>query len=64
MSEKNKSKSLYFPLKSLIYPILLIILILTFLLDIALGSAQIPLNQVITVLLGEQPEKIAWTTIK
>ncbi|MCX7595430.1 MAG: iron ABC transporter permease [Fischerella sp.] len=63
MSEKDKSKSLYFPLKYLIFPTLLIILFLTFLLDIALGSAQIPLNQVITVLLGEQPEKSAWTTI-
>ncbi|NJM68803.1 MAG: iron ABC transporter permease [Scytonema sp. RU_4_4] len=52
-----------FPLKSLLFPILLTTLILTFLLDLAFGSAHIPLNKVITILLGQQPEKIAWTTI-
>ncbi|NMG11092.1 iron ABC transporter permease [Brasilonema sp. UFV-L1] len=51
------------PVKSLLFPILLTILILTFLLDLALGSAHIPLNQVITILLGQQPEKITWTII-
>ncbi|GAB1538868.1 iron ABC transporter permease [Scytonema sp. NUACC21] len=51
------------PLSTLIFPILLITLLIAFLLDIALGSAQIPLNQVITILLGQQPEKITWTNI-
>ncbi|MEC4812870.1 MAG: iron ABC transporter permease [Scytonema sp. PMC 1069.18] len=50
-------------LNTLLFPTLLIILILTFLLNLALGSVHIPLNQVITILLGQQPEKNTWTTI-
>jgi iron complex transport system permease protein len=49
--------------KTLLLPTLLITLILTFLLDLALGSVHIPLNQVITILLGQQPTKTTWTTI-
>ncbi|MUG92590.1 iron chelate uptake ABC transporter family permease subunit [Scytonema sp. UIC 10036] len=55
------SKNLPIPL--LLFSTLLLTLILAFLLDIALGSVQIPLNQVITILLGQQPEKTTWTSI-
>lgn len=38
-------------------------LILAFLLDLALGSVQIPIDKVITILLGGQAELTTWTTI-
>jgi iron complex transport system permease protein len=38
-------------------------LITAFLLDLALGSVQIPLQQVIAILLGGEPEKASWTNI-
>lgn len=57
---KNYKKS---ELTSLIFSILFTGLILAFLLDLAFGSVQIPIQEVITVLLGEQAEKPTWTTI-
>ncbi|PMB14159.1 iron ABC transporter [Fischerella thermalis CCMEE 5282] len=47
----------------LIFFTLLTGLILAFLLDLALGSVQIPIQQVVTILLGGQAEKATWTTI-
>ncbi|NJL10822.1 MAG: iron ABC transporter permease, partial [Calothrix sp. SM1_7_51] len=43
--------------------ILLIFLTLAFLLDLALGSVNIPIDQIITILAGQQPEKLTWTNI-
>lgn len=43
--------------------ILLIILTLAFLLNLALGAVNIPIDQIITILLGGQPEKPTWTNI-
>lgn len=42
---------------------LLFILTLSFLLDLALGAINIPINQVITILLGGEPEKATWSNI-
>ena len=50
-------------INNLIFSILITGLILAFLLDLALGSVQIPIQKVITILLGEQAEKPIWTTI-
>ncbi|KAB8332745.1 iron ABC transporter permease [Scytonema tolypothrichoides VB-61278] len=49
--------------QKLFFPVLLITLTLTFLLDLALGSVHIPLTQVITILLNSEPEKPTWTNI-
>jgi len=49
--------------KSIIFLIILISLILVFLLDLALGSVDIPVNEVIKILLGQEPEKVTWTHI-
>ncbi|MDF5706697.1 MAG: iron ABC transporter permease [Nostoc sp. S4] len=50
-------------LKTIIFLIILINLILAFLLDLALGSVDIPLNEVVKILLGQEPEKVTWTHI-
>ncbi|WP_016951157.1 iron ABC transporter permease [Anabaena sp. PCC 7108] len=50
-------------IKALVFSILLISLVLAFLLDLALGAVEIPINQVITILLGQEAEKITWTNI-
>lgn len=58
----TKSISKY--LNQYIFFILLIaILILAFLLDIALGSVQIPIAEVVKVLFGGDAEKTSWTNI-
>ncbi|MDZ8261174.1 iron ABC transporter permease [Nostoc sp. ChiQUE01b] len=49
--------------KTILFLIILISLILAFLLDLALGSVDIPLNEVIKILLGQEPEKVTWTHI-
>ncbi|MDZ8036090.1 iron ABC transporter permease [Nostoc sp. DedSLP04] len=49
--------------KTIIFLIILISLILAFLLDLALGSVDIPLNKVVKILLGLEPEKVTWTHI-
>jgi iron complex transport system permease protein len=49
--------------KTLIFSTLLIILIFAFLIDLALGSIDIPINEVVTILLGQEPEKATWTSI-
>ena len=49
--------------KTIIFLIILISLILAFLLDLALGSVDIPLNEVVKILLGQEPEKVTWTHI-
>ncbi|MFN6530708.1 iron ABC transporter permease [Nostoc sp. ChiSLP03a] len=63
---KNKTFSLYpktTVLKTLVFVILVISLIFSFLLDLALGSVDIPINEVIKILLGQEPEKVTWTHI-
>ncbi|ODH02288.1 iron ABC transporter [Nostoc sp. KVJ20] len=54
-------KSLVF--KTIIFIIILVSLILAFLLDLALGSVDIPLDEVVKILLGLEPEKVTWTHI-
>ncbi|WP_375498751.1 iron chelate uptake ABC transporter family permease subunit [uncultured Nostoc sp.] len=49
--------------KTIIFLIILISLILAFLLDLALGSVDIPLNEVVKILLRQEPEKVTWTHI-
>jgi iron complex transport system permease protein len=49
--------------KTIIFLIILISLIFAFLLDLALGSVDIPLNEVVKILLGQEPEKVTWTHI-
>jgi iron complex transport system permease protein len=51
------------PRESLIFLTLLSALILAFLLNLSLGSVNIPLEQVINILLGQEPEKLSWTNI-
>ncbi|MBN4000975.1 iron ABC transporter permease [Nostoc sp. LPT] len=50
-------------IKIIIFSSLLTGLIFAFLLDLALGSVDIPLNEVIKILLGQEPEKVTWTHI-
>ena len=50
-------------IKALVFSILLLGLVLAFLLDLALGAVDIPINQVITILLGQEAEKTTWTSI-
>ncbi|MEH1843083.1 MAG: iron ABC transporter permease [Nostoc sp.] len=50
-------------LKLSIFLSLLIGLIFTCLLDLALGSVNIPINEVVKVLLGQEPEKATWANI-
>ncbi len=47
----------------LIFTLLIGVLILAFLLDIALGSVQIPIDEVVKVLFGGKAEKVSWTNI-
>ncbi|MEH2092790.1 iron ABC transporter permease [Nostoc sp.] len=49
--------------KTIIFLIILISLILAFLLDLALGSVDIPVTEVIKILLGQEAEKVTWTHI-
>ncbi|MEH2051273.1 iron ABC transporter permease [Nostoc sp.] len=49
--------------KTIIFLIILISLILAFLLDLALGSVDIPINEVVKILLGLEAEKVTWTHI-
>ncbi len=42
---------------------LALLLVLVFLLSLALGSVRIPLDQILTVLLGGEPTKAAWASI-
>ena len=50
-------------INSLVFLILLIGLIFFFLIDIALGSVHIPIQEVISILLGQETTKATWTTI-
>ena len=50
-------------LKLLIFLFLVLGVITAFLLDLGLGSVQIPLQEVITILLGGEPSKASWTNI-
>ncbi|WP_138503577.1 FecCD family ABC transporter permease [Nostoc sp. PA-18-2419] len=50
-------------LKSIFFSSLLIGLLCAFLLDLALGSVHIPINEVVKILLGQQPEKATWANI-
>jgi iron complex transport system permease protein len=47
----------------LVFVLLIGVLILAFLLDIAVGSIQIPVGEVIKVLFGGDADKISWTNI-
>ncbi|WP_414621367.1 iron chelate uptake ABC transporter family permease subunit [Calothrix sp. CCY 0018] len=47
----------------IIFPILIGSLIFVFLLNLAFGSVNIPIQQVIIILLGGESEKATWTTI-
>ncbi len=47
----------------LIFLTLLSALIFAFLLDLGFGSVNIPINEVLTILLGGEPEKATWTNI-
>ncbi|MBN3945662.1 MAG: iron ABC transporter permease [Nostoc sp. NMS7] len=49
--------------KTIIFLIILISLIFAFLLDLALGSVDIPVKEVIKILLGQEVEKVTWTHI-
>ena len=50
-------------IKIIIFSSLLTGLIFAFLLDLALGSVDIPINEVVKILLGQEPEKVTWTHI-
>ena len=49
--------------KAVMLPLLLALLGLLLLLSLALGSASIPLDQIVTVLLGGEADQAAWTNI-
>ncbi|MBW4430418.1 MAG: iron ABC transporter permease [Pelatocladus maniniholoensis HA4357-MV3] len=50
-------------IKIIIFSSLLIALLFAFLLDLALGSVDIPINEVVKILLGQAPEKATWAHI-
>lgn len=50
-------------IKIIIFSSLLIALLFAFLLDLALGSVAIPIQEVINILLGQEPEKATWANI-
>jgi iron complex transport system permease protein len=54
---------LNFGMRPLVLVLLLAVLAAVFLLSLALGSARIPLDQVMTVLLGGEPARESWTNI-
>jgi iron complex transport system permease protein len=60
---KNKKIINILNTKSLFFLPLITALIFAFLLDLAFGSVSIPINEVITILFGQQPEKATWTNI-
>ncbi|PAX58388.1 iron ABC transporter permease [Brunnivagina elsteri] len=49
--------------KYVFFVLLIGVLILAFLLDIAVGSVQVPIGDVVKVLFGEDAEKVSWTNI-
>ncbi|WP_148767067.1 iron ABC transporter permease [Dolichospermum sp. UHCC 0315A] len=49
--------------KYLIFSILLLCLILAFLLDLGFGAVNIPIHEVMNILLGQEAEKTTWTNI-
>ncbi|MEH2289173.1 iron ABC transporter permease [Nostoc sp.] len=50
-------------IKSIIFSSLLIGLLFAFLFDLALGSVEIPINEVVKILLGQEPQKATWANI-
>lgn len=50
-------------IRSLFFGILIVALLLIFLLDLTLGSVAIPLQEVVNILLGQEPEKITHANI-
>ncbi|MCJ8281958.1 MAG: iron ABC transporter permease [Rivularia sp. ALOHA_DT_140] len=59
---KSKNRHIL-EINSLLFLTLLINFIFLFLIDIALGSVHIPIQEVITILLGQETTKATWTTI-
>ncbi|MEH2421579.1 MAG: iron ABC transporter permease [Nostoc sp.] len=57
----STQKTLVF--KTILFLIIFISLIFAFLLDLALGSVDIPINEVVKILLGQEPEKAIWANI-
>ncbi|MEI3651385.1 MAG: iron ABC transporter permease [Dolichospermum lemmermannii FEM_B0920] len=49
--------------KYLIFSILLLCLIFAFLLDLGFGAVNIPIHEVMNILLGQEAEKTTWTNI-
>ena len=49
--------------KYLIFSILLLCLILAFLLDLGFGAVNIPIHEVMNILLGQEAQKTTWTNI-
>lgn len=47
----------------LLIPVLLAVLCFAFVLDLATGTVTIPPDQVLTILLGHEPQRASWTTI-
>ncbi|MEM7725961.1 MAG: iron ABC transporter permease [Cyanobacteria bacterium P01_A01_bin.45] len=60
LRRKNQNKKSW---EFIIFTILLSSLIFVFLLDLAFGSVNIPIPQVVTILLGREAQKATWTTI-
>lgn len=50
-------------IRTLVFSLLIIGFIVAFLLDLALGSVSIPIQEVINILLGQEPEKATWANI-
>jgi iron complex transport system permease protein len=49
--------------RTLVFLLLILGLVVAFLLDLALGSVSIPIQEVINILLGQEPEKATWANI-
>lgn len=50
-------------LRPILLPVLALLLLAVFLISLALGSVNIPFDQIIRVLLGGEADKASWTTI-
>ncbi|AFY34544.1 iron ABC transporter permease [Calothrix sp. PCC 7507] len=67
-NDKSKYRTFSFyqkttALKTLVFATLIMALTFSFLLDLALGSVDIPINEVVKILLRQEPEKATWTNI-
>ena len=61
--EERDHPRLNLGLRPVLLVVLLVVLVSVFLLSLAVGSVTIPLDQIVTVLMGGEADKTSWTNI-